>query len=53
MLESRDSSTQVTWTMRGTNLYIMKLMSIFINIDRSAGKHLESGLESLKRAAEQ
>jgi Polyketide cyclase / dehydrase and lipid transport len=45
-------STTVTWTMRGSNLYFMKLMGIFVNMDRMMGKHFETGLQNLKAAAE-
>jgi len=53
ILEPDGSSTKVTWAMRGTNLYVMKLMSMFVNMDRMAGKHFEDGLVKLKTAAEQ
>jgi uncharacterized protein YndB with AHSA1/START domain len=46
------SSTTVTWTMQGSNVYFMKLLSVFVNMDRMMGKHFEAGLENLKRAAE-
>ena len=52
VLESSGNSTKVTWTMRGTNLYPMKLMGLFVNMDRLMGKHFEAGLENLKEAAE-
>lgn len=45
-------STRVIWTMRGSNLYFMKLMGIFVNMDRMMGKHFETGLQNLKAAAE-
>jgi hypothetical protein len=45
-------ATKVTWTMQGSNLYVMKLMSIFVNMDRVMGKHFEIGLSNLKKAAE-
>jgi len=46
------NATRVTWKMQGTNVYIMKVMSIFVNMDRMMGKHFESGLDNLKAAAE-
>jgi uncharacterized protein YndB with AHSA1/START domain len=46
------TSTKVTWTMQGSNLYFMKLLGIFVSMDRMMGKHFETGLENLKRAAE-
>ena len=30
-------ATKVTWTMQGSNLYVMKLMSTFVNMDRVMG----------------
>jgi uncharacterized protein YndB with AHSA1/START domain len=45
-------STKVTWTMRGPNLFFMKLMGVFVNMDRMLGKHFEAGLQNLKSAAE-
>jgi hypothetical protein len=38
--------------MHGPNLYVMKLMSVFTNMDRVMGKHFESGLENLKTVSE-
>jgi hypothetical protein len=31
----------------------MKIMSIFVNMDRVVGRHFESGLDNLKTVAEQ
>jgi hypothetical protein len=45
-------ATKVTWTMQGSNLYVMKLMSTFMNMDRVMGKHFETGLNNLKKTAE-
>ena len=38
--------------MQGTNVYMMKVMSIFTNMDHFMGKHFEAGLTNLKAAAE-
>ena len=51
-LEPDGASTKVTWSMQGTNLYMMKLMSVFTNMDRMMGQHFESGLANLKAVAE-
>lgn len=51
-LEPAGTLTNVTWTMQGTNLYLMKVMSIFVNMDSLTGKHFETGLVSLKLVAE-
>lgn len=44
--------THVTWTMRGTNSFVQKLMCIFVSMDRLIGKDFEEGLANLKRNAE-
>jgi uncharacterized protein YndB with AHSA1/START domain len=46
------TSTTVTWTMRGPNMFFMKLMGVFLNMDRMLGKHFESGLQNLKIQSE-
>jgi uncharacterized protein YndB with AHSA1/START domain len=51
-LEPDGASTKVTWSMRGTNLYMMKLMGVFMNMDRMAGRHFEDGLDNLSAIAE-
>jgi hypothetical protein len=51
-LRSDGSRTQVTWTMEGPNLFPMRLMSVFVNMDKMMGKHFETGLAQLKSAAE-
>jgi hypothetical protein len=45
-------ATKVTWSMQGSNLYVMKIMSTFVNMDRVMGKHFETGLNHLKSAVE-
>jgi uncharacterized protein YndB with AHSA1/START domain len=52
-LEPAGASTKVTWTMNGTNLYVMKIMSVFRNMNSVVGRHFESGLHNLKTVAEQ
>jgi uncharacterized protein YndB with AHSA1/START domain len=52
VLEPNGTSTQVTWSMTGPNLAVMKLMSVFTNMDRMMGEHFETGLANLKAAAE-
>ena len=41
-----------TWDFDGTNVFLLKLMSVFVSRDRVMGKHFETGLENLKAAAE-
>jgi uncharacterized protein YndB with AHSA1/START domain len=51
-LEPHGAATKVTWSMQGTNVYMMKVMSIFMNMDRFMGRHFEAGLSNLKAVAE-
>ena len=51
-LEHRGDSTHVTWSWRGQNVYLLRLMNLFTNADRMMGSHFESGLQALKRRAE-
>src|ERR1700688_599835 len=46
------TSTRVTWTMRGPNLFFMKVLGVFVNMDRMLGKHFETGLQNLKIVSE-
>ena len=46
------TSTKVTWTMRGPNLFFMKVMGVFVNMDRMLGNHFETGLKNLKMVSE-
>jgi uncharacterized protein YndB with AHSA1/START domain len=52
-LEPDGSGSRVTWSMTGPNLFIIKLMSVFTNMDRTMGRHFERGLQNLKANAEQ
>jgi uncharacterized protein YndB with AHSA1/START domain len=51
-LQPDGNDTTVTWTMRGANNYMLKLMSVFVSPDRMMGKHFEDGLKNLKAVAE-
>lgn len=51
-LDPQGSSTRVTWSMRGTQPFVLKAMSIFVSPDRLLGKHFETGLANLKTMAE-
>jgi uncharacterized protein YndB with AHSA1/START domain len=44
--------TEVTWTAEGTNLYMMKIMEVFVGVNGLMGKHFEAGLRNLKQVAE-
>ena len=51
-LDPVGTSTLVTWKMRGTNAYFMKVMEIFMNMDKVMGEHFEHGLDNLKTVCE-
>lgn len=45
-------ATLVTWAMQGQNIYVGKVMSIFMDMDKMVGGDFETGLANLKRVAE-
>jgi uncharacterized protein YndB with AHSA1/START domain len=51
-LEEEDSATRVTWSMRGANPYIAKLIQLLFSMDRVVGKDFEAGLSNLKALVE-
>jgi uncharacterized protein YndB with AHSA1/START domain len=51
-LEKVPGGTQVTWTSEVQNVYFMKVMGVFMNMDNYMGKHFEASLENLKDLAE-
>jgi uncharacterized protein YndB with AHSA1/START domain len=51
-LEPAGDATKVTWDFTGTNVLVLKLMSVFVSMDRVMGRHFETGLENLKSTAE-
>jgi len=51
-LTQASGTTDVVWEMYGPQLFMGKLMSVFINMDKMVGKDFETGLASLKRLAE-
>lgn len=51
-LEPDGTGTKVTWSLHGQNVYVMKVMGLFTNMDRKMGEHLELGLSDLKAIAE-
>ena len=44
--------TVVTWTMSGTNNFIAKAMSLFINCDKMVGGQFEQGLANMRVVVE-
>jgi carbon monoxide dehydrogenase subunit G len=51
-LEPAGDSTNVTWTMQGSNNYVSKVIGIFVSMDKMVGGHFETGLANLKAIAE-
>jgi uncharacterized protein YndB with AHSA1/START domain len=51
-LSPEGNGTRVTWAMQGRNAYMMKVMSLAMNMDKMMGQHFESRLANLKAAAE-
>jgi hypothetical protein len=45
-------ATEVVWAMTGKNVFMGKLMSVFMDMDKMIGKDFETGLASMKLAAE-
>ncbi|HEX8665104.1 MAG TPA: SRPBCC family protein [Beijerinckiaceae bacterium] len=45
-------STEVTWAMTGPNVFMGKVMGVFVDMDRMIGRDFEQGLANLKAAAE-
>lgn len=51
-LEPQGDTTTVTWSMHGPQPYMMKVMTVFMNMDKMVGKDFETGLANLKSMAE-
>jgi uncharacterized protein YndB with AHSA1/START domain len=51
-LDGRGDGTTVTWTMDGRQPFMLKVMSVFLDMDRIIGKDFEAGLANLKALAE-
>lgn len=51
-LEPKGSSTEVTWEMHGPQVYLAKVMSVFVSMDSMVGKDFEAGLAKMKAVAE-
>jgi len=52
-ITSEGDHVRVTWNAQGSNLYIMKIMEVFVGVNGLMGKHFDTGLANLKAAAEQ
>ena len=46
------AGTTVTWTMSGTNNFMSKAMSLFMDMDKMIGPDFEKGLASMKKVSE-
>jgi len=51
-LASQSGQTKVTWMMSGTNDWMGKTMSLFMNMDKMIGSDFERGLANLKSQSE-
>ena len=51
-LQPQGESTQVTWAMEGPMPFGLKIMHVFINMDKMIGKNFEAGLANLKSITE-
>jgi hypothetical protein len=51
-LEPKGDMTKVTWAMRGPANFMSKVMQVFVSMDSMIGKDFETGLASMKAAAE-
>ena len=51
-LQPKGDTTDVTWAMYGPNLFLGKVMQVFLDFDRMVGTDFEAGLADLKRTAE-
>ena len=48
----QSAGTQVDWVMTGPNLFIGKVMGLFLDMDKMIGNDFEKGLADMKTAAE-
>jgi carbon monoxide dehydrogenase subunit G len=52
MMDAKGDSTDVTWAMHGRSPFMIKVMGLFVSMDRMVGKDFETGLANLKAVAE-
>lgn len=52
-MEPSGGATAVTWRMTGPRPFLMKVMGVFMNLDKMVGRDFERGLANLKKIAEQ
>lgn len=51
-LKTAGENTSVTWILEDKHAYLVKVMSVFMNMDKMIGKDFEAGLAKLKSVAE-
>jgi hypothetical protein len=51
-LKPAGSQTEVVWAMSGTNNFLLKAVTLFMNMDKTVGGDFERGLSQLKAVAE-
>jgi uncharacterized protein YndB with AHSA1/START domain len=51
-VEPQGNGTRVTWMLDGENVFMLKVMTVFVTSDRVMGSHFEKGLAGLKATAE-
>lgn len=51
-LTPHGNGTEIVWAMSGPSPFMLKLMGIFMPMDKMVGKDFEAGLASMKAAAE-
>jgi hypothetical protein len=51
-IHAQGNETEIMWSIQASNLYAMKVIGIFVNMESEFGKHMESGLKNLKSSAE-
>lgn len=51
-LKAAGDITTVTWILEDHHTYLLKLMSVFLNMDKMIGKDFETGLARLRTLAE-
>jgi uncharacterized protein YndB with AHSA1/START domain len=49
---AQGGETKFAWQIQASNLYAMKVIGIFVNMESAFGKHMASGLKNLKSVAE-
>ena len=50
--EPEGGGTRVTWTMTGRNTPVMRVMGVFLSMDKVIGPDFERGLASLRAESE-